>query len=553
MMIDQFNADVDARNRPPVRVELFDTTLRDGAQTAGISFSVEDKKRIANRLADFGMDWIEGGWPGASPKDDLFFEQMKGRDWPSGSKLVAFGCTARPGQAVCNDRGLNRLLDSGADAVCIFGKSWDIHVTKALGITLQENLVLVRESVAFLKQHFDTVFFDAEHFFDGFAANEGYAMSVIEAASEGGADAVVLCDTNGGSIPFPVFDAVSRVKKRFPDQVLGVHAHNDCEMSVANSVAAVRAGASHVQGTINGIGERCGNANLVSIIPVLQLKVGVDCGVSPDGLTQLSSLSQFVNEMANRLPWLHQPFVGQNAFAHKGGIHVSAIRKQSDLYEHIDPVLVGNAPRILVSDQAGRSNILSKLQQLEPDVDLQPGDPAIAEALQKIKALEASGYAFEGADASFQLLLRRSMRRFKRHFELVRFRVYDEKRGHDSDAEAEATVQVRVGGVMKHAVALGNGPVNAMDKALREALLDAYPGLESMFLTDFKVRVLSTKEATQAAVRVLVESSDGQHKWSTVGVSADMLEAAYRALNDAIEYKLVMDKVPPPQAENMNT
>jgi len=498
MMVDEFNAEIDARKTPPVRVELFDTTLRDGAQTAGISFSVEDKKRIANRLAEFGIDWIEGGWPGASPKDDLFFEQMKSRHWPS-SKLVAFGCTARPGSAVADDRGLNRLLESGADAVCIFGKSWDIHVTKALGISLQENLELVCESVAFLKQHFDTVFFDAEHFFDGFAANETYALKVIEAASAGGADAVVLCDTNGGSIPFPVFDAVSRVKKHLPDQVLGIHAHNDCEMSVANSVAAVRAGVAHVQGTINGIGERCGNANLISIIPVLQLKVGVDCGVSPERLAQLSSLSQFVNEMANRLPWLHQPFVGQNAFAHKGGIHVSAIRKQSNLYEHIDPVLVGNTPRILVSDQAGRSNILSKLQQLEPDVDLQTDDPAIADALQSIKALEASGYAFEGADASFQLLLRRSMRRFKRHFELVRFRVYDEKRGHHSDTEAEATVQVRVGGVMKHAAALGNGPVNAMDKALRAALVDFYPGLEAMFLTDFKVRVLSTKEATEAA------------------------------------------------------
>jgi len=548
-MTPHFPPQIDIRRTLPEKVDLFDTTLRDGAQTAGISFSTEDKKRIANRLAEFGMDWIEGGWPGASPKDDRFFELMRGRDW-SRSKLVAFGCTARPGQAVQDDRGLNRLLESGADAVCIFGKSWDIHVTKALGISLQENLSLVRESVAFLKLHFDTVFFDAEHFFDGFAANDIYAMQVLDAATEGGADAVVLCDTNGGSIPFKVFEVVSQVKQHLPDQVIGIHAHNDCEMSVANSVAAVRAGASHVQGTINGIGERCGNANLVSIIPVLQLKVGVDCGVSEEDMTQLSSLSQFVNEMANRLPWLHQPFVGQNAFAHKGGIHVSAIRKQSDLYEHMNPLLVGNEPRILVSDQAGRSNILSKLQELEPDYVLTADDPAVAEALQSIKALEASGYAFEGADASFQLLLHRSMRRFKRHFELVRFRVYDEKRGHHMDTESEATVQVRVAGKMIHAAALGNGPVNAMDRALRAALVDAYPSLETMFLTDFKVRVLTTKEATEAAVRVLVESSDGQHKWSTVGVSTDVLEAAYRALNDAIEYKLVRDNVPPPEAEN---
>jgi len=531
------------------RIELYDTTLRDGAQTAGISFSVQDKIRIAERLADFGIDWIEGGWPGASPKDDLFFEQMRKRNW-NHSKLVAFGSTARPGHAVEKDHGLNRLIESGADAACIFGKSWDVQVTTALGITLDENLALVRQSITYLKQHFDTVFFDAEHFFDGFAANETYALQVLDAAAEAGADTLVLCDTNGGSIPFPIYDAVNQVKQHLPDQALGVHTHNDCEMSVANSVAAVRAGATQVQGTINGIGERCGNANLISIIPTLQLKAGIDCGIPEAQLKQLSSLSQFVNEMANRLPWQHQPFVGQNAFAHKGGIHVSAIRKQSNLYEHIDPALVGNGQRILVSDQAGRSNILSKLQQLEPDANIDPHDPILAEALHHIKELEASGYAFEGADASFQLLLRRSMRRFKRHFELVRFRVFDEKRGHKKSPESEATVQVRVGGHLRHAAALGNGPVNAMDKALRAALVDAYPGLESMFLTDFKVRVLTTREATEAAVRVLIESSDGLHKWNTVGVSTDVLEATYRALNDAIEYKLVIDQTPPPEAEN---
>jgi len=530
------------------RVEIFDTTLRDGAQTAGISFSTEDKIRIAERLAEFGIDWIEGGWPGASPKDDLFFEHMRRRNWPR-SRLVAFGSTARPGQPVDQDPGLTRLIDSGADAACIFGKSWDLHVTTALGITLKQNLTLVRESVARLKRHFERVFFDAEHFFDGFAANRTYALQVLAAAAEGGADTIVLCDTNGGSIPFSVYDVITQVQAQLPDQPLGIHAHNDCEMSVANSVAAVRAGVQQVQGTINGIGERCGNANLVSIIPILQLKVGVDCSIAPDKLCRLSALSQFVNEMANRLPWLHQPFVGQNAFAHKGGIHVSAIRKQRNLYEHIDPALVGNGQRILVSDQAGRSNILSKLQQLEPDADIDPHDPLVAETLQRIKRLEASGYAFEGADASFQLLLLRAMGRFKRHFELVRFRVFDEKRGHEESPESEATVQVRVGGQLRHAAALGNGPVNAMDKALRAALVDAYPGLERMFLTDFKVRVLSTREATEAAVRVLIESSDGQRKWSTVGVSTDVLEATYRALNDAIEYKLVVDQVPPPAAE----
>lgn len=541
-----FKYDSDALMSLPERVELFDTTLRDGAQTAGISFSVEDKKRIANRLAAFGIQWIEGGWPGASPKDDLFFEQMRDRNWLV-SRLVAFGSTARPGHGAEKDRGLNNLIASGADAVCIFGKSWDVHVTKALGITLEENLKLVTESVTYLKQHIDAVFFDAEHFFDGFAANESYALAVLEAAVAGGADRLILCDTNGGSIPFPVFDVVSRVKQHFPDQMVGIHAHNDCEMAVANSVAAVRAGAEQVQGTINGLGERCGNANLISIIPILQLKVGVACGVKPAQLQQLTSLSEFVNEMGNRLPWQHQPFVGLNAFAHKGGIHVSAIRKQSDLYEHIDPELVGNAQRILVSDQSGRSNILSKLQQLEPEAGLAADDPGVVEVVKRIKELESTGYAFEGADASFQLLLRRATGRFRRHFELIRFRVYDEKRGHHEEPESEATVQVRVGGEMKHAAALGNGPVNAMDRALRAALVDAYPGLESMFLIDFKVRVLSTREATEAAVRVLIESSDGKQKWNTVGVSTDVLEAAYRALNDAIEYKLVFDQVAPPE------
>ena len=332
------------------QVELFDTTLRDGAQTAGIAFSVEDKIRIANRLAEFGMDWIEGGWPGASPKDDLFFQQMCQRDWPN-SALVAFGSTGRPGHMAEKDRGLNNLVACGADAACIFGKSWDIHATKALGISLEENLSLVLDSVTYLKKHLDTVMFDAEHFFDGFAANAEYAMQVLQAAADGGADALILCDTNGGSVSSTVFDVVREIVDRFPDKVIGIHAHNDSELAVSNSLAAIQAGARQVQGTINGIGERCGNANLVSVIPSLKLKLKIDCDVSDDELKQLASLSRFVNEMANRLPWQHQPFVGQNAFAHKGGIHVSAIRKQSSLYEHIDPALVGNEQRVMRSEE----------------------------------------------------------------------------------------------------------------------------------------------------------------------------------------------------------
>jgi len=525
------------------RIQLYDTTLRDGAQTAGIHFSAEDKKRIAHQLAEFGMDWIEGGWPGTSPTDNQFFELMRNRTW-SHSRLVAFGSTARPNKPIAEDKGLNALINSGADACCIFGKSWDLHVTTGLGITLEENLQLIQASIALLKQHMPTVMFDAEHFFDGYAANPEYTMKVLAAAVAGGADTLILCDTNGGSLPNQISNLVKIVVKQYPHIAIGIHAHNDSEMAVANSITAVCGGASHIQGTINGIGERCGNANLISVIPTLCLKLNMDCGIGKEQLKQLKSLSSFVNEMANRLPWQHQPFVGQSAFAHKGGIHVSAIRKESRLYEHIAPACVGNEQRVLISNQAGRSNILAKLKQLDPDSEITADAPVITEFVQRIKDMESKGYAFEGADASFRLLLYKALGQFKRHFKLVSFRVLDEKRGHFEAPESEATVQVRVNGELLHTAALGNGPVNAMDKALRAALSGVYPNLECMRLTDFKVRVLSTKEATKAAVRVLIESSDGIHKWSTVGVSADMLEATYHALNDAIEYKLLIDQTP---------
>lgn len=527
------------------RIELFDTTLRDGAQTAGINFSAEDKKRIANRLAEFGMDWIEGGWPGASPKDDLFFELMRQRDW-SHSRLVAFGSTARPGCLPEHDPGLRKLVESGADAACIFGKAWDVHVTTALGITLAENIELVRASVAFLKQHLETVMFDAEHFFDGYGANPDYAMEVLEAAAEAGANTLVLCDTNGGTIPYRIAELVRMVLEKFPAQGIGIHAHNDCEMAVANSLAAARVGANHVQGTINGIGERCGNANLVSIVPTLQLKMGVDCGVTPETMKQLAPLSRFVNEMANRLPWRHQPYVGLNAFTHKGGIHVSAIRKAAELYEHIDPVLVGNQQRVTVSDQAGKSNVLVKMSELGLDAEVDASDPVVAEVVQQVKAMEAQGFAYEGAEASFHLLMLKAMKRFRHYFELDGFRVLDEKHGHEGKPQAEATVMVRVGDEFAHTASLGNGPVNAMDSALLAALLDFYPSLSELRLIDYKVRVLSTQKATEAPVRVLIESTDGKRKWGTVGVSANMIDASYQALTDAIEYKLLCDKVRPP-------
>ena len=532
---------------PPVpsRVELFDTTLRDGGQTAGINFSAEDKARIAERLAEFHIDWIEGGWPGASPKDDQFFELMRRRNWER-SKLIAFGSMARPGKPAADDPGLRRIAESGADGACVFGKSWDIHVTKALGIALEENLALVHDSIARLKQQLPAVFFDAEHFFDGYRDNPEYSLKVLQAAHDAGADALVLCDTNGGNTPDLVALVVAEVVTLFPATTVGIHAHNDSELAVANSVEAARVGARMVQGTMNGIGERCGNANLVSIIPVLQLKMGIDCGVTPERIRQLGSLSRYVNEMANRLPWQHQPFVGMNAFAHKGGIHVSAIRKDSRLYDHIDPDLVGNERQILVSDQAGKSTVHLKMAEMGLDVDLNPDDPAVHEAIRRVKELEHRGFAYEGAEASFQLLLLKAMNRFRRYFELESFRAIDEKQGHDDEPDSEVAVWLKVRGELRGTVARGNGPVNAMDNALREALIGFYPTLTNMRLVDFKVRVLTTSQATAAAVRVLIESTDGHNKWGTVGVSANMVDASYQALVDAIEYKLMLDGVEAP-------
>jgi len=527
------------------RVHIFDTTLRDGGQTAGISFSAEDKWRIADRLADFGVDFIEGGWPGASPKDDRFFKLAQSRagaqNWTH-SKLVAFGSTARPGGPPSQDAGLRKLVNSGADAACIFGKAWDLHVTRALGISLEDNLKLVRDSIRYLKRHFEQVFFDAEHFFDGYSANSEHALAVLEAASDAGADALVLCDTNGGSVPSHVQKTVVKVVARFPEQVIGIHAHNDCELAVANSLIAVDAGVRQVQGTINGIGERCGNANLTSIIPNLVLKMNVNCGIDRQKLTELKRVSDFVNEMANRLPWRHQPFVGLNAFAHKGGIHVSAVRKLARLYEHIPPQEVGNRQRVTVSDQAGRSNVLVMAAKAGFGLKLDATDPAVAELVEEVKSLEDQGFAFEAAEASFHLMLLRAKGKLKHFFTLDGFRVIDEKRGDDGAPQAEATVMLRVGNKFAHTASLGNGPINAMDRALRAALQGFYPSLKEFRLVDFKVRVLSTNQATEAVVRVLIESTDGVRKWNTVGVSANIIDASYQALLDAIEYKLMLDE-----------
>jgi len=524
-------------------IELFDTSLRDGGQTAGIHFSTEDKVRIANRLADFGIPWIEGGWPGSSPKDDAFFTQMRNRQWGEKIKLVAFGSTARPNTTVDDDAGLAHLLACDADAICIFGKAWTRHVTEALAISREENISLIQRSIALLRRKKSVVMFDAEHFFDGYRSNADYAIQVLQAAVDGGASRLVLCDTNGGSLPHDILHITRTICQIFPDSIIGIHAHNDSELAVANSLMAVEGGARHVQGTINGIGERCGNANMISIIANLVLKGGYDCGINNDKLLKLGPLSRFVNEMANRLPWQHQLFVGRNAFAHKGGIHVSAIRKSSALYEHIDPTTVGNTQRILVSDQAGKSNVISKLNSMSLDTGLHADDPAVARVVQRIKAMEGQGYAYEGADGSFKLLLLKAGGKFISHFELDGFRVIDQKQGHDGESQAEATVRVRVGDAKAHTASLGIGPIHAIDNALRLALGSFYPQLDTMRLIDFKVRVLSTREATRAGVRVLIESSDGNHNWGTVGVASDVIDASYQALRDAIEYKLNVDGI----------
>ncbi len=527
------------------RIMLLDTTLRDGGQTAGISFSAGDKQRIAERMAEFGMDYIEGGWPGTSPKDDRFFELVRHRRWQT-SRLVAFGSTARLGGPPSRDAGLKRIIAAGADVACIFGKTWGLHVEKALGISLQDNLKLVHDSIRYLKQYFSEVLFDAEHFFDGYQDNSEYAVQVLAVAADAGADVLVLCDTNGGNLPSTIGTAVRDMVARFPNVVVGIHAHNDSELAVANSLAAVENGAGHVQGTINGIGERCGNANLISVIPNLVLKIGMDCGIERAQLTGLKALSDFVNEIANRLPWRHQPFVGQNAFAHKGGVHVSAVRRLSSLYEHLPPETVGNRQRITVSDQAGRSNVLVMAAKAGFGLKLDEKDPSVVELVQQIKMLEDHGFAFEGAEASFHLMLLKTKKKFRHFFDLKRFRVIDEKRKHDETPQAEATVMLCVGDKTAHTASMGNGPVNAIDRALRAALRDFYPTLKELRLIDYKVRVLTTQRATEAGVRVLIESTDGHRKWGTIGVSTNIIDASYQALVDAIEYKLLLDGVQPP-------
>lgn len=521
------------------RVYLYDCTLRDGAQMQGVGFTPADKTAIAIHLDRLGIDYIEGGWPGANPTDDAFFAAPPAL---RNGRLAAFGMTRRSGVPAEDDPGLQAVLGH-SPVVTLFGKSWDFQVTVALGIGLDENLRMIADSMAEARRHAEEVIFDAEHFFDGFRANPAYALDCIEAAFEAGARWIVLCDTNGGFLPHEISATVERVLERIPGDRLGIHCHNDSDNAVANSLAAVRAGARHVQGTLNGLGERCGNANLVSIIPNLMLKMGFETGIPTDALSGLTQLSRMLDERINRAPNRSAPYVGESAFAHKGGVHVSAVEKDGRCYEHIVPELVGNRRRIVVSDQAGRSNLLARFRDIGLDID--PGNAKLVTLVEEVKQREYLGYAYDGAEASFELLARRALEEVPSFFRLLSFRVIDERRWNAKGeliTLSEATIKVEIAGEVLMAVAEGNGPVSALDAALRKVLTPIYPYLSDLRLVDYKVRILDPEAATQAVTRVIVESADSRGgRWSTVGVSSNVIDASYKALHDSITYHLLRD------------
>lgn len=519
-------------------VDIYDTTLRDGTQGEGVSYTVGDKIAVARKIDELGVAFIEGGWPGSNPRDAGFFEQAK-KETFSAARLVAFGSTARPGADPAKDAQIRALLAAETPAVTIVAKTWDFHVHEDLRIELEENLELIRSSVAFLKTRTDTVILDAEHFFDGWLANPEYALNCLQAAVDAGADLLCLCDTRGGSLPNQIRDGVLAAGQLGTDT--GIHCHNDAGLAVANSLAAVEAGARQVQGTINGFGERCGNANLCTIIPNLELKLDVDC-IGKERLTKLTETSRFCAELANVELGRHLPYIGRSAFAHKGGLHVAAIRKNAHTYEHVAPETVGNEQRILVSDLSGRSNVLAKAEQF--GIDVEGRADAMKTLLAQVKELENTGFQFEGAEASFELLMRRALDDSQqRYFKLIGFRVIDEKR-HESEATlCEATVMIEgPDGQREHTAATGNGPVNALDRALRKALTKFYPSIRDVELHDYKVRVLAGEHGTESRVRVLIESGDEQQRWGTVGVSHNVVEASWQALVDALVYKLDQDR-----------
>ncbi len=519
-------------------IEIYDTTLRDGSQAEDVSFSVEDKVRITRKLDELGVHFIEAGWPGANPKDIEYFQIIKATPLEH-AKIVAFGSTRKAKNSAKDDPTLAALLSAETDIVTIFGKSWTLHVTEALETTLEANLELIEDSIAFLRTKGRQVFYDAEHFFDGYKTDPDYAMKTLDAAVQAGAERIILCDTNGGTMPWEIREIVSIVREKC-SVPLGIHAHNDAEMGVANSLVAVEAGVTHVQGTINGIGERCGNANLCSIMANLELKMG--CTALGDGrLTNLRAISHYVAEMANLLPNKRQPYVGDTAFAHKGGVHIHAVQKNPLTYEHVQPDQVGNHRRVLISDNSGRSAVLSKMETF--GLDLSQDNPKVQELLGSLKNLEYEGYQFEGAEGSFELMLRKALGTHTPSFELLGCRIIVEKRKAHEESISEATIMVKVGDGVEHTAAVGDGPVNALDHALRKALENFYPQLKEVKLLDYKVRVLTGLRGTGSRVRVLIESGDHKEKWGTVGVSDNIIEASWQALADSIEYQLMREKL----------
>lgn len=517
------------------QIQIYDTTLRDGTQREGLSLTANDKLHLAQLLDELGVAYIEGGWPGSNPKDVEFFQRAKTLDLKN-AKIAAFGSTMRVGGKPEDDANLLALIDAETPVCTVVGKTWTLHVEEVLRTTTTENLRLIRESLAYLKAQGREVIYDAEHFFDGFCADSDYALETLNAAVEGGADSITLCDTNGGSMPWQIQDAVTKVRTRFPDAVIGIHTHNDGELAVANTLAAVNLGASQVQGTINGYGERCGNANLIAIIADLEIKMGYQC--LPEGnLEKLTTIARSVSEIANIAPDDFAAFVGRNAFAHKGGIHVAAQRRNPMAYQHIDPVWVGNATHVVVSELSGRGNLLSKADEL--NLKLDDRDPRISHVLQQIKDKEAAGYHFEGADASVELLLLRADPYYTPPFELIDYMTLVEHR-QGRGMVAEASVKLRVRGEIVHTAAEGNGPVNAMDMATRKALSKYFPAIDNFSLVDYKVRILDGHAATGATTRVLIETANHKRRWSTVGASTNIIDASWLALQDAIEYGVMV-------------
>ncbi len=528
------------------KVLIYDTTLRDGTQAEGVSVSVEDKLRIAEKLAEFGVHYIEGGWPGSNPKDKKFFEEVKNLNLKN-TKVTAFGSTRRVYLSVEEDPQIQDLIKVETPAITIFGKSWDLHVTLALKTTLEKNLEIIYDSIQYLKKYTDEVIFDAEHFFDGFKSNRDYALKVLKTAEEAGADFLVLCDTNGGTLPHEIEEIFRDVNDSGISTKLGIHAHNDSDTAVWNSIVAViKGGAVQIHGTINGFGERCGNANLCTIIPNLTLKLGYET-IPRENLRKLKEISNFVADIVNLPVPKNMPYVVDSAFAHKGGVHASAVLKNPKLYEHINPEDVGNRRKILVSDLAGKSNIIYKAKEI--GIELDEKDPRVIDIIREIKELENYGYHFEAAEASLELLIRKHLGKLPKYFDLDAYRVLIARRYTDKTPISEATVRIRIQNAYEHTASLGFGPVNALDRALKKALVSKYPMLKEVELIDYKVRIVNESGGTAAKIRVLIESKDKERKWGTVGVSDNIIEASWQAVVDSFIYKLLKDNVKPVEEE----